>query len=77
MRLTAQRARIIDTIRAYGPMAEEVISARLGVPKRNTRRQIAGMVGEGAIDLRGGVIHLKPAGYAAVGSFPPKREPEQ
>lgn len=74
MRLTQQRATIIDNIRAYGAMTPDAMLSRVGGSKRNLQRILKGLEEEGCTVARGDEIRLTPTGYMAVGSFPPKSE---
>lgn len=72
MRITPQRAKVIDYLRAFGGMSFEEMHARYGGDKRNLKRVIRGLSKRDCVRMDGGKLSLLPAGYIAVGSFPAK-----
>ena len=74
MRLTPQRATIIDNLRAYGPMSDDDMLTRTGGVKRNFKSVVRGLIKEGCVTRKDGELRLLPAGYMAVGSFPARSD---
>lgn len=72
MRLTAQRAKIIDYLRAYGPMTTEDMISRMGGVDRDQKRIIRRLEKAGCVSVRDDTIRLLPPGYILAGSFPAK-----